>query len=36
MSAVVKDLTIWLPQIFVFKAGPIRHRDLSGTTIGPV
>ena len=36
MSAAVKDLTTWLPQIFVFKAGAIPRRDLSRTTTGPV
>jgi hypothetical protein len=25
MSAAIKDLTIWLPLIFVFKAGAIRR-----------
>src|ERR1700692_2214908 len=36
MSAAVKDLTTWLPQIFVFKAGAIHGRDRSRTAIGPV
>ena len=36
MSAAVKDLTTWLPQISVFEAGAMPRRDLSKTTIGPV